>query len=238
MNLSQKINELKKSGIFEYLDFMKSGYTYNQKEKMQISVKYNDVSIPGVNTEDLILSQIKSQINTTFYNNIISDLFYTEFYSVIDFRNSDFETMFLDNIVNTFKELSGYKNIILSCNLGCLFQEVYSFSSASGKINNSSHIYKIGNLFGYLDIWVDPYMKFNDTRILGFNDVYIDIDNIEINVNNNYTIKPTKIIADFDYSYSKQSSKVLYLLSDDSDPIVFSEYKKIERDIKINKILE
>lgn len=239
MNLSQKINELKKSGILEYLDFMKSGYTYNQKEKIQISTKYNDISIPGVNTEEIMINQVKSEINTSFYNNIIRDLFDTEFYSVIDFRNSDFETMFLDNIVNTFKELSGYKNIILSCNLGSLIGDLNTYSSTpTYSINNSSHVYKIGKLFGMFDIWVDPYMKYWDTRIVGFNDVYVDIDNVEIkDFNDEHTFK-SRMIVDFDYSYNKQPSKVLYLLSDNSDPIVFSEYKKIDRDIKINKILE
>lgn len=233
MNLAQKFNELKKSGLFEYLDFMKSGYVYSEKIKDEISIQYNDISIPGLDNEVLILSQIKSEINTIIYNKIIKDLFDTELYSLLDYRNSDIEHRFLNEITNIFSELTGYKNIICSSYLGSLFRDVYSFSS----VKNYSRIdnYKIGNLFG-LDIWIDPYMKHNDTRIVGFNDVYIEFDN-SIHSIDGY-LSSSKLSINFDYSYNKGLSKILYLLSDDSDPIVFSEYKKIERNIKINKILD
>ena len=240
MDLAQKFNELKNSDIFENLNFMKSGYAYNEKQTIQISTQYNDASIPGVNTEEIMINQVKSEINRSIYNKIIRDLFDTELYSVIDFRNSDFERRFLDEIVNTFNELNGYKNIICSGYIGSLITELMNYSANSGnfKINNSSHVYKIGKLFGYLDIWIDPYMKFSNTRIVGFNDVYIDFDNVKHKEdNNNYTFS-SRLLTSFDWTYNKGTSKVLYLLTDGSDPIVFSELKKIERDLKLKKILE
>jgi hypothetical protein len=239
MDLAQKFNELKNSDIFENLDFMKSGYVYNEKQNIQISTQYNDVSIPGVNTEEIMIKQVKSEINRSIYNKIVRDLFETDLYSVIDFRNSDFERRFLDEIRNTLGELSGYKNIILSSYLGSLIGELNSYSSTpTYSVNNSSHIYKIGKLFGIFDIWVDPYMKYNDTRIVGFNDVYIDFDNVRHKEDtNNYTFS-SRLLTSFEWTYNKGASKVLYLLTDGSDPIVFSEYKKLERDLKLKKILE
>lgn len=199
MDLAQKFNELKNSDIFENLDFMKSGYVYNEKQNIQISTQYNDVSIPGVNTEEIMIKQVKSEINRSIYNKIVRDLFETDLYSVIDFRNSDFERRFLDEIRNTLGELSGYKNIICSGYIAGLLTELNIFESKiNNSFNNSSHIYKIGKLFGILDIWVDPYMKYNDTRIVGFNDVYINFDNVRHKEDtNNYTFS-SRLLTSFE----------------------------------------
>jgi hypothetical protein len=237
MNLDQIFNESKKSDIFENLDFMKSGYCYNnEKENINLSIKYREIDLPGLNTKDVIIEQVKSEINISIYRKIIKVLFETELYSVIDFRESDFERRLLTEINRILNDLIGYKNIICSGYIaGILSELVFSRNNTNNSINSFSHLYKIGELLGFY-IWVDPYMKYNDTRLLGFNDVYIDTDRF-ISINDNLS-SDSILSFSFDLSLNKTNSKILYLLSDGSDPIVFSEYKKIERDLKLKKILD
>lgn len=234
MNLVQEFNDLNKSDLFINLEFMKSGYVYQEKERVQFSTSYNNIEIPGLDTKSLIIDTIKSELNVQIYNKIIKNLFDTEVYDLFDFRGSHLEKEFINKIKDVFYKLNGYKNIVCSSYIASLIGEITRFNTHNYVHNQTfSHIYKIGNLFGLYDIWVDPYMKYNDTRICGFNEVYVDISDFKFkDFQNNQ-----KMIAEINWSFDKHSSKVVYLLSDNSDSLVFSEYKKIERDIKLNKIL-
>lgn len=242
MNLVQEFNDLNKSDLFINLKFMKSGYVYVEKERVQFSTSYNNIEIPGLDTKSLIIDTIKSELNVKIYNKIIKDLFDTEVYDLFDFRGSDLEKEFINKIKDVFYKLNGYKNIVCSSYIASLISEIntYSYNYSYNKTSNQTfnHIYKTGNLFGLYDIWIDPYMKYNDTRICGFNEVYVDISDFKFkDFQNNFPSMDQKMITEINWSFDKHSSKVVYLLSDNSDSLVLSEYKKIERDIKLNKIL-
>jgi hypothetical protein len=80
-------------------------------------------------------------------------------------------------------------------------------------------------------------MKYNDTRLACFNDFDIDVKKVSFQeVVDNLTLSP-RVISNFDYSFMHNGSKVIYLLNEHSSPEVYSAYKKIDRDLKINKIL-
>ena len=79
------------------------------------------------------------------------------------------------NIQKIGQLVSGLNSDILVCSgsLGSVLQESKLFDFASGNINNntinlvpSDEKYKIGNFFNNKEVFVDPYMKWTDIRIL------------------------------------------------------------------------
>jgi hypothetical protein len=76
------------------------------------------------------------------------------------------------NIQKIGQLVSGLKSDILVCSgsLGSVLQEsiLFDFSSLDNTLNliPSGEKYKIGNFLNKKDVFVDPYMKWNDIRIL------------------------------------------------------------------------
>jgi hypothetical protein len=239
MSLVQKFNEIDKSKIINKLDF--TNYSDNiNTESYKISIPYNYVQIDGIDTEKHIINLAINEINKEIYNNIIKDLFKSDIYDFVDSRGSDLEMKFRDFVPSIISKVGNYKNIICSSLLASLFSDlnVFTFGSiASNKISTSGYVYKVGKISG-IDLWVDPYMKYNDTRLVSFNEVDFNFEYINTQeIVDQHSFRP-RLISEVSWGHRINDSKVIYLITDQSSPEIYNEYRKIDRDIKIDKLLD
>ena len=239
MSLVQKFNAIDKSKIINKLDFTNFSDNINT-DSYKISIPYNYVQIDGIDTEQQIINIVINEINTKIYNDIIKNLFKSDIYDVLDCRGKDLEMEFRDLFPSIINKVGDYKNIICSSLLGSLFSDLSQFingSIVSNKISTANYLYKVGNISG-INLWVDPYMKYNDTRLVAFNEVGFKFESIkyqEIIDENSFA---PRLISEVEYGHKINDSKVIYLITDQSGPEIYNEYKKIDRDIKINKLLD
>lgn len=237
MSLVQKFSEINKDKIINKLDFTNFSDNINI-DSYKISIPYNYVQIDGIDTEAQIVNLVINEINTKIYNDIIRNLFKSDIYDFLDCRGKELEIEFRDLFPLIVDKVGDYKNIICSSLLGSLFSDLSLFLRAvSNKIPKGNYLYKVGNISG-INLWVDPYMKYNDTRLVAFNEVGFKFEGIkcqEIVDENSFA---PRMISEVQYGYKIDASKVIYLITDQSGPEVYNEYKKIDRDIKINKLLD
>jgi hypothetical protein len=239
MSLVQKFNEIDKSKIINKLDFTNFSDNINT-DSYKISIPYNYVQIDGIDTETQIVNLVINEINTKIYNDIIKNLFKSDIYDFLDYRGKDLEMEFRDLLPSIINKVGDYKNIICSSLLGSLFSDLGQFingSIVSNKISTANYLYKVGNISG-INLWVDPYMKYNDTRLVAFNEVDFKFEDIKYQeIIDEYSFAP-RLISEVEYGHKINDSKVIYLITDQSGPEIYNEYKKIDRDIKINKLLD
>lgn len=136
--------------------------------------------------------------------------------------------------------LSGreYKNIITTGMVASVLQDCSEFhveSTGGGKISSGSSIYKVGRLLN-LDVWVDPFLKYSDNRIVLFNDIGINIYNISSSIQSQATFAP-RLVLQCDFAFDVGDSKVIFIIDNESSDS-FRQYKSLQRDIKIDGILD
>lgn len=227
-NLVKLFNDKSESFIQDFEFYKKC--KFNKLNKISMSVNYIS------HDDEAFLSVIRSEINQGIIKKITRSLFEADKFNYIDTREVGLDDNF-DEILTQIREYSKkYKNIICSGRVGHLFFENHSHFYTSNDVKSYGFLYQVGKLHG-VNIWIDPFMSYNDTRIVCFNDINIDINNIKPdNIMNEATFTP-KLLFSFDYFFDKGDSNIIYILSSDSSPYVFEEFKRINRDIKINQIL-
>lgn len=110
----------------------------------------------------------------------------------------------------------------------------FNFKSSSGYIELNGIPYKFGSLLDF-EVYIDPYMKYDDNRICLFNNCEINIENLNQSVNTDAL--STNIIISYDLSYKVSDSKVIFILDGDETSTSYKKYKQLQRDIKINSLL-
>jgi hypothetical protein len=100
--------------------------------------------------------------------------------------------------------------------------------------SSGGNIYHVGKLPG-LDIWVDPYMNYNDGRLVLFKNTESNITDVVPSIQNGSTFAP-RLMINYKLDYSVSDSKVIFILDNNSSE-TFRQYKSLQRDIKIDDIL-
>lgn len=189
-----------------------------------------------------VFEHVKSEFNQNITKCIFNDLINTckfDYYDISKSHNLDM--MSINDLVKMsdfiiYSNNSQYENIIASPMVATVLQDLSRFSVKSGFINSGiGRVYCVGSISG-IQIWVDPFMKYNDTRIIMFNDVNINIEDLNMRMDyNNPSFNP-RLMVSYRLSLDVGDSKVLFLLDSQSHP-EFQKYKSLQRDIKINDIL-
>jgi hypothetical protein len=96
--------------------------------------------------------------------------------------------------------------------------------------------YCCGKLDNRVEIYNDPYMKFNDGRICLFNQVEFNIGEMKAYDSTPGSLAP-KIIIEYNIDYNVVDSKLIFVIEDETSEAYF-QYKSLQRDIKIDNILD
>lgn len=190
-----------------------------------------------------VFEHIQSEFNQNISKRIFSELISTkkfDYYDVSKWQNLDAMPIsdlmkVSDFIINSNN--GQYKNIIASSMVACVLQDLSRFSVKSGFTNSGiGRVYCVGSISG-IQIWVDPFMKYNDTRITMFNNVGINIEDVSMRMDYNNSPFNPRLMVSYRLALDVGDSKVLFLLDSQSHP-EFQKYKSLQRDIKINDILD
>lgn len=231
------------SHLFVFYPFTKMNKNLRNFNNYQISV-----GLAIDEKEELpsgVFEHIQSEFNQNISKRIFSELISTkkfDYYDVSKWHNLDAMPIsdlikVSDFIINTNN--GQYKNIIASPMVACVLQDLSRFSVKMGNYVNSGmgRVYNVGSISG-IEVWVDPFMKYNDTRVIMFNDVDINIE--DVNMRMDYKSSPSfnpHLMVSYKLALDVGDSKVLFLLDSQSHP-EFQKYKSLQRDIKINDILD
>lgn len=212
--------------------------------KISISVPLNGKDL-GFDVNLELVRLLKNEINQNIYKTILKDLFSTSKFDYVDISKSvNIHTSFND-IIDFLVGVRGYKYLITNTatanSLGDSSR--FHFNLSNQTENNVSSViefngipYKFGCLSGY-DVYLDPYMKYDDNRICLFNECEINIENLNHSIIAGATFAP-KMVISYDLAYKVGDSKVIFVLDGDESSTSYKQYKQLQRDIKIDSLLD
>lgn len=246
----EKLNPLNNS-LIEILPFYKINKRLNNFTTHQIaaSIPQDTGKIFDVNFdfEATLLNQIKQELNRCVYNKINNSLRNTTKIGHVDLRkyeNKPFghKVDGLQMCDRVFSYITGceYKNIITSTKIASDMQDSaqFIFSSSSKTLNivsNSPLPYYVGKIEN-TSIWADPYLKYNDDKIVMFDEVEINFDVKNISTMNDCTFSP-KVIVEINLCVDSIDSMIVSLIESMSSPS-YAEYISIRRELKIDEIIK
>lgn len=194
-------------------------------------------------------SIVNSELTRSIIKFIIKDIFDSERKSLIDLINRFGETgdkyqissIKSSRILEKIKCDISQKYLLTNSRISSeYFMNLSSFVNfpLTNKVVSSGSIYTVGciNLKNKREIWVDPYMKWDDNYILCFDDVNIDVGNYSFSVMNSDKVSP-KFEVSLDLRYELVNTEVFFIFENDFMKNI-NEYKKINRDNNINILLD
>jgi len=188
----------------------------------------NDYNISYKDIENILVTTIKNEISSNFIKKINKGILNTNNFDYIDLRKGD-----IDELVNLILS-SGYKNLITNANISSELKNSPLFNLIYQKNSKNSRINIVGNLGGITDIYYDPYISYNDDRILLFNQIEFNINNM-VAYENNSTFAP-RVNIEYNFDYKVGDSKLIFIIRDENSE-TYRKYIKLQRDYKIDNIL-
>jgi hypothetical protein len=222
-----------KVDMFDYSGFFKKNIHPHHFETKKISTNF-PIHLPSNNIDVWTqwISTIKDDFRRFIHSISMKKIFDSESFSPLDYRDvSD-----RDYPINLVHEIAKrpYKNVLVSPKIAALIQDTAFFMPDMNKDNGSfSNCYRIGSVF-YRDIYVDPFLKWDDMRVCLFNDIFTNIEDVHASIISEVSF--SKIEMEFKFDFNCGPSEVLYL-RDDEYPNIDPAIVPMLRDIKINGIL-
>jgi len=229
--------------IIKLYDFMTINKSLNNFESYQVSMNNNSLigTAFNIDVDQIIISTLISELNQNFIKRILKKTFDTSKFDYLDLR-PDGSLMTgrtnLEKLVNMIIS-SGYKNLVTTGLIASELQDSQFFISNGFKnasMSATSTFYNSGKLSD-VNIWVDPYMKFNDGRLCLFNIVDVNIDSVELKED----VPPGSLIPRFIIEYKSDfmisDSKLIFVIESENSE-AYIQYKSLQRDIKIDNILD
>ncbi len=190
----------------------------------------------GIDTNSSIISLLRNEINQHIYKVLLKDLFSTPNFDYFDISKEINASTSVNKIID-FVLMENYNYLMTNSNLSNSLCDSSRFFINSMTIRGdwSGCPYNIGSISNY-GIFTDPFMKYDDNRICLFNNCEINIDNITQIVISEGTFSP-KLLISYDLAFNIGDSKVIFI-DDGENSTSYREYKKIQRDIKIDTLLD
>ena len=150
-------------------------------QKYSLSV---NLSLSVIDNEEiyynLLREKIVGEINQYILKVVIGDIKHNGYVNFIDILNitnsTDYSTMVDKSrrIVSEIRNLN-LSNVITNGRISSDYiMDSAAFNLAPIKIQKLNAFTKQGNLFGSVDVYIDPYMEWTDDFILSYDDVYYD----------------------------------------------------------------
>lgn len=113
----------------------------------------------------------------------------------------------------------------------------------SNKINNNGGlIYPSGSIHLQTkrDVWIDPFMRWDDNHILCFDEVRLDISNFSFSLKNSATTFAPQVLVSLDLRFEVINAEAFFIYEDDykKNWDIQSIVKQEDRDKKIDYILD
>jgi len=240
---------MKKLTRKQLLDYYFSGLDVEFDDSLINLQRYSastSINLEQLNDFNKITSLDSEQIYTNaLYNEMLSGILknlmkeFTQMGKVVDLR---YKGMFYTKELGNFMRLLNESNFITNSNVSVLLMDLPNYSSFTGRTNSplNTTIYKMG-FIDNKSISVDPIMRFNDTMILSYDKIKI---NLVIN-EPQQVIEPltynTRTILSYRMDFSVVNPKINYVIVDETSEVlkekVNGELIRLNRDKVLNILL-
>jgi hypothetical protein len=188
-----------------------------------------------------LINVIKSEINQDINKLFTKRLFTTQKFDYLDLR-PDGSLMngrkHLEQLVSLLTN-DNYKNLITTAYIASELQDSSSFSPymTTHDLKTGGELQCYGKLGGSVDVYNDPYMRYNDGRICLFNEVEFNIGEMKAYETPYPGSLAPRIVIEYDIDYNVGDSKLFFVIENENSE-AFKQYKSLQRDIKIDNILD
>lgn len=188
-----------------------------------------------------LINIIKNEISNNIIRTLTKRLFTTHKFDYLDLRPDGSLMNGRKHLEQLVSLLTGdnYKNLITTGLIASELQDSSSFSPyvTTHDLKNGNEPQCYGKLGGSVEVYSDPYMKYNDGRICLFNVVEFNVGEMKA-YETPYpgSLAPT-IVIEYDIDYNVNDSKLIFVIEDETSE-AFKQYKSLQRDIKIDNILD
>ncbi len=194
----------------------------------------------GLDLEKQSYNLILDEFNRNITKIVTNELFDTNRFEWVDLRTiqstHEASNKIIESIIYHGK---GFKNIITNVKIANCLQDSSYFHISAYKSNvlrsNGSELSEIGSICG-IKIWIDPYMKYDDDRMVMFNDFYINIEDVRGFIVDEASFRP-RIRLEHKMDFRVSDTKLMYVIESESSP-GWLTIKQLNRDLKINQILD
>lgn len=233
---------MNKSDIIKMYDWMKVNKNLINFYRVNANVNASaDLSLSAFNIDSssLILDLLIDEVNMDFIRRILKKMFDTPKFYYMDLR-PDGSLMtgrqHLDTLVNMILS-SGYKNLVTSGLIASELQDSHFFKATSIQTASKTSTFYTPGKLSDVNIWVDPFMRFNDGRLCLFNTVDINVDNFDLKeIIPDMSITP-RLMIEYNFDFLVSDSKLIFVIEDENSE-AYKQYRSLQRDIKIDNILD
>jgi hypothetical protein len=226
--------------------FKKSKLPNSKVERMSLSLSLTQNPF---STEEEFIAKFASMVVSNFNDEISKKVFKYIFdfgkKSYVDLRNQfgASSALYQTQMTKSRKILSEiyHKNWNHVITNGRISSEYIMDSSAfqnlplSNSVNSSNGLsYPIGKLMN-MEIWIDPYMRWDDNYMISFGDVLTEVSNFRAQIINGPTFAP-QLLIDFDFRFEVVEPEIFFVFEDEYMKN-WSNLKQEHRDKKIDYIL-
>jgi hypothetical protein len=214
--------------------YIKRNISLNNFKRFEVSIN-NQFNIPGVDMNSMINKLLYSEVKTTIHKEVFNRIADTNDFDYIDYMNKNIDDGQLYKQIVDIILTSNYNTVITNTHIGSIIQDSNNFHFnryfSNTSLRTASVPYIIGCI-GKSTVFVNPYMKFTDNRLVMFNGSWLNFKNLDKTVSFN---SHTNFNFEVDIQTSK--SKVIFIIDSEKSE-GYLGYKSFLREDKINKILK
>jgi hypothetical protein len=195
----------------------------------------------NIDMDPHLINVIKNEINQDINKLFTKRLFTTNKFDYLDLRTDGSLVTGRKHLEQLVSLLTGdnYKNLITTRLISSELQDSLSFSHymATHDLKTGSEPQCFGKLSGRVDVYSDPYMRYDDGRICLFNEVEFNIGEMRAYETTQIGSLAPRISIEYDIDYNVGDSKLIFVIENENSE-AFKQYKSLQRDIKIDNILD
>jgi hypothetical protein len=239
----QEINDLK-DYLFEEFSFTKFSKSIPiNKYQMMVSLP-SDTYLENLPNSVFhhIRTEFNQKVSKKITTSLINDCENFDYYDTI--KSGSIDLLSFPEISKLFDYIiycnnNEFTNILTNSNIASILQNSSFFSMCTNNYKSNQiagRILNIGKLHN-INVWVDPYMSYNDNKVIMFNNIDINIQNVNIKIDKqSQSSINSSLLLSFYLGLNVGRSKVLFIIDNESSP-EFQKFKSFQRDKKINNIL-
>lgn len=217
-------------------DFIKVDKNLRNFKTISVSMSLPQNEVAGIKIDDdRILGTIFNEITQNIYKVIMREVANNSTNTFVDIRNESHRGKMLDKLSNSILN-EDYKYCVTNPRLASDMSDSvdFHFSNLQNRSTNGSFVYLTGKLSGK-DVYVDPYMRYNDYKIFLFDDISLNVENFTAAIISDSTIMP-KLVIKYDYDFLVSSGKTINVIDLENQGALL-ELKAEHREQQIDKIL-